>query len=138
MGKRFMALDVGEKNVGVALSDELGILASPYTVLSRYDRIVDKIKDIIEKEDVGELVVGMPYNLVGEIGPQGEKVNAFIEEIRAKIEIPIVLYDERLTSAEAEKLLISADQRREKRRKVIDKVAAAIILQGYLERRRVG
>jgi len=137
---RVMALDVGDKTIGVALSDELGIAAHPLEVIRRTspERDLARICELVEKHQVSEVVVGLPVSLSGEPGPQAEKVKAFVELLRPVLGRPIVLWDERLTTAEAEKMLIAADASRARRKKVIDKLAAALILDSYLARKRAG
>ena len=129
---RTMALDVGEKTVGIAVTDELGISASPRETLRRDGSELDRLERIVKEEGVGEVVVGLPISLNGTLGPSAQKVLAFVETLRTRLEVPIETWDERLTTAEAEKMLIAADTRRAKRRQVIDQIAATLILQGYL------
>lgn len=135
---RTMALDVGEKTVGIAMTDELGITASPRETLRRDGTELDRLLRTIGDEGVGEVVVGLPISLNGTLGPSAQKVLQFVEELRLRLsglEIPVETWDERLTTAEAEKMLIATDTRRAKRRQVIDQIAATLILQGYLRKR---
>ena len=132
---RIIALDVGDKTIGTALSDELGITASPRETLRRDGGEMDRLLRLIAQEEVGEVVVGLPISLNGTLGPQAQKVLQFVEELRGRLAIPVVTWDERLTTAEAEKMLISAHTRRAKRRQVIDQIAASLILQNYLRRK---
>ena len=130
-----MALDFGDKRIGVAISDALGITAQGKGFIKRTD-LRNDLKDIneyIKKYDVTEIVVGMPRNMDGSMGKRAKKTQAFINFLENNLELPINIWDERLTSAEAEKVLIEADVRRDKRKKVIDKLAASIILRSYLE-----
>lgn len=129
---RTIALDVGEKTVGIAATDELGITASPRETLRRDGTELDRLVRLVEHENVGEVVVGLPISLNGTLGPMAQKVLQFAEQLRTRLTIPVVTWDERLTTAEAEKMLISADTRRAKRRQVIDQIAATIILQSYM------
>jgi putative Holliday junction resolvase len=129
---RTIALDVGEKTVGIATTDELGITASPRETLRRDGTELDRLVRLVEHENVGEVVVGLPISLNGTLGPMAQKVLQFAEQLRTQLTIPVVTWDERLTTAEAEKMLISADTRRSKRRQVIDQIAATIILQSYM------
>ncbi len=134
---RYLGLDLGTKTLGLAISDKLGTIASPYKVL-RYTDINLLIKElilIIEKEHIDELVLGLPKNMNGSLGFAAERSMNFKELLESKIEIPIHLVDERLSTMEAEKLLINADVRREKRKKIIDGMAASIILDTYLNRK---
>ena len=130
-----MALDVGEKTVGIALTDELGITASPRETLRRDGRELGLLVDIVAREGVGEVVVGLPISLNGTLGPSAQKVLQFVEQLKQRLTVPVETWDERLTTAEAEKMLIAADTRRSKRRQVIDQIAATLILQGYLRRK---
>lgn len=131
---RKLGIDYGEKRIGVAVSDPLGITAQPVEVVENNPEAVSKINDIINKiENVELIVVGLPKTLKGEIGISAQKVLEFVEIIKKEINIPIVTWDERMTTAAAEKMLISAGLSRGKRKKVIDKAAAAYILQSYLD-----
>ena len=130
-----MALDVGEKTVGVAMTDELGLIASPRETLRRDGRELDRLVEIVEREAVGEAVVGLPISLNGTHGPSAERALQFAALLRERVSISVVTWDERLTTAEAEKMLIAADTRRSKRRQVVDQIAATLILQNYLRSR---
>ncbi|NQT29679.1 MAG: Holliday junction resolvase RuvX [Candidatus Saganbacteria bacterium] len=137
---RTLAIDYGEKRLGIAISDSLGITAQPLAVIERgasFDGDVGYLSKIIEKyPDLGEIVVGLPKTMKGEIGIQAKKVQEFVEALREVLKLSIVTFDERLTTAEAEKSLISAGLSRKKRKKVIDKSAAALILRNYLDTKR--
>ena len=135
---RILGLDVGEKRIGVAISDELGIIASGFDVIKRENdgKDIDSLCDIVLKYKVNEIVVGFPKNMNGTIGPSGFAVKGFVEEFRRKSNVKIKLWDERLTTVAAERTLLEADMSRKKRRKVIDKLAAVLILQGYLDSKR--
>lgn len=136
---RTMGLDVGDKTIGVAVSDELGIAANPVTVIKRTESLkkdIGEIRKIVEEYTIGLIVVGMPLMLNGTVGIQAQKVEAFVEALKRRVNVPVVTCDERLTTAEVERMLIAADQSRAKRREVIDKLAAAVILQSYLDRHR--
>lgn len=133
---RAMALDVGEKRIGVALSDPLKITAQG---LETYHRSILKedvahIWQLIKENDVTELVVGLPKNMDGSLGFKVDDVKFFVEALLKKGEIKIIWIDERLTTVSAERALLEADVSRKKRKAVIDKMAAVIILQSYLER----
>lgn len=135
---RIIGLDVGDKTIGVAMSDELGITAMPVTVISRtgsLKREIGEIRRMVEENGVECIVVGMPFMLDGTKGIQAEKVEAFVEQLRRRLRVPIVTWDERLTTSEVERILIASDQSREKRKKVIDKMAAAVILRSYMDSR---
>ncbi len=129
---RTVALDVGQKTVGIASTDELGITASPRETLRRDGTEFQRLVRLVEQEGVGEIVVGLPISLNGTLGPMAQEVLRFVELLRGRVTIPVVTWDERLTTAEAEKMLISADMRRSKRRQIIDQIAATIILQSYM------
>ncbi|HEU4753676.1 MAG TPA: Holliday junction resolvase RuvX [Armatimonadota bacterium] len=132
-----MALDVGEKTVGIAVSDPLGITASPRETLRRDGSELGSLARLVREEEVGEVVVGLPISLNGTLGPSAQSVLQFVEQLRAALTVPVETCDERLTTAEAEKMLIAADTRRSKRRKVVDQIAATLILQSYLRRREM-
>lgn len=132
---RRLGLDYGDRRIGVALSDELGWTAQALEVIGRTNREEDleRIVRLVEEHRVGEVVVGLPKNMNGTIGPRGEIAMAFAERLRERLDIPVVLWDERLSTVSAERTLVSADVSRKKRKQVIDKMAASIILQNYLE-----
>ena len=135
---RVIGLDVGDKTIGVAMSDELGITAIPVTVISRtgsLKREIGEIRRLAEENGVGRIVVGMPFMLDGTKGIQAQKVEAFVEELRRRLKVPIVTWDERLTTSEVERILIASGQSRMKRKKVIDKMAAAVMLRSYMDSR---
>jgi len=128
---RILGLDVGEKRIGVAISDPYGWTAQSLTTLNRQD--LDKLLELIEKYQVTNIVVGLPRNMNGTYGPQAESIKKFTQNLAKHITVPINFWDERLTTVAAEKTLLEADVSRKKRKKVVDKVAAVFILQGYLE-----
>ena len=131
---RYLGLDLGTKTLGLAISDRLGTIASPYKVL-RYTNeyiLIEELIKIIKEEKVDELVLGLPKNMNGSLGFASERSMNFKKNLEQKINIPIHLVDERLSTVEAEKLLISRDMSREKRKKIIDGMAASIILDTYL------
>lgn len=133
---RILALDVGDRRIGVAICDELEISAHSLLTIDRVTQnYLKQIKDIIEEYNVEEIVIGMPVMMNGTMGIQGEKVSKFVEELKQEISIPVKLFDERLSTKFVEKTLIDADMSRGKRKKVIDKLAAVIILQDYLSSR---
>src|SRR5437667_1046367 len=115
-----MALDVGDRTVGVAMSDELEISASPRVVLPRRGREFDEIERLVTEEGVEEVVVGMPVSLGGFLGPQAEKVGAFIEALGRRLAVPVRAWDERMSTVEAERVLLEADTSRARRKRVID------------------
>lgn len=127
-------MDLGEKRIGVAVSDEFGMTAQPLGVIERsvFDSDVKKIRKLIEDYNVHTVVIGLPRNMDGSLGPQAVKALEYAAELRDTLGIKVVTWDERLTTQQVEKLLISADVRRKGRKKVVDKLAAALILEGYL------
>ena len=135
---RILALDVGDRRIGLATCDELEIVASPRAVLRRDGRELDALERWINEEEIDLVVVGIPYNSEGEIGPQAAKVVRFVESLRQRLRVPVVEWDEHLSTWEAEQLLIEAGERRAERRRVVDKLAAAVILRSFLDHRHQG
>ena len=134
---RYIGLDLGSRTLGVSLSDPSGLIASSYTVIrhnEEYDRLVTEVKKIVEEYKASEIVLGLPKNMNGTIGPKGELSYKFKEMLENSIGIPVNLEDERLTTVEATNLLIKNDTSRKKRNKVVDSMAATIILQSYLDK----
>jgi putative Holliday junction resolvase len=134
-GKRILALDPGTKRIGVALSDELGWTAQPLETFERKSLGVDiaHIKDLVSRHEVREIVVGMPVRLDGRMGPAAQSAQQFLDAVQTGVGIPVVAWDERLTTKAAEQMLIEADVSRKKRKGVVDRVAAALLLKSYLE-----
>jgi putative Holliday junction resolvase len=132
---RILSLDVGEKRIGMALSDALGIIAQQLDTLTRKNEESDfkLIKDILKEKEVAEIVVGFPLNMDGTAGPKAEEINRFVEKLRRQCDIPVKLWDERLTTRQADRLLREADVSRRKRKKLDDKLAAQLILQSYMD-----
>jgi len=134
---RVMGLDVGSKTVGVAISDEMGWTAQAIETIAIDENIkkfgFERIGEIIKEYDVKEIIVGLPKNMNNTIGPRGEASQYYAENLESLFKIPIKLWDERLSTMAAERILLEADVSRKKRKKVIDKMAAAMILQGYLD-----
>ena len=133
---RTLGMDLGTKTLGLAISDKQGIIASPYKLI-KYNNIedaVNEVLEIIEKEKVDNLVLGLPKNMNNSLGFASERSLNFKKLLEEKTDLKIELIDERLSTVEAERMLISNDEKRKNRKKVIDKVAATIILQGYLDR----
>ena len=136
---RYLGLDLGTKTIGLATSDKTGLIASSYKVLHHDNNpkdCLDELKSIIETLDVETLVLGLPKNMNNTLGKRAEATLEFKEFLESNIDIPIYLEDERLTTKSAEAILIKGDTSRKKRKKVIDKVAATIILQSFLDQRR--
>lgn len=134
---RILGLDIGQKRIGLALSDKLGYTAQGLNTLARtdIDRDIEGLKEVIKEYGVEEIVVGFPVNMNGSIGPSAEKIMEFVEILKENIGLPIKKWDERLTSLQAKRVLLQADLSRKKRKKAVDKLAAQLILQGYLENR---
>ena len=132
---RVLGLDVGDKTIGVAVSDPLGFTAQGIKTIQRKGKKTDivELKQICLEYEVDTILVGLPKNMNGTIGPQGEKVIRLSEFIKENIDLPIKFWDERLTSVAAEKAMLEADLSRAKRKKIVDKMAATYILQGYLD-----
>jgi len=135
---RTMGLDIGSHTIGVAISDELGITAQGLKTVKRKSKEEDlkEINTIIKQFEIGKIVVGLPKNMDGTLGKQAEMVFLWIRALKDKIHLPMVTWDERLSTVGASKVLLEADLSRKKRKKVIDKLAAVLILQGYLDRSR--
>jgi putative Holliday junction resolvase len=132
---RYMALDVGDRRIGVALSDPLQILASPLLTIIRTsdEHALLEITGLVNKHEVEKLIVGMPYSLDGTIGPQAEKVLSFKAKVAAQLNIEVVLQDERLSSVTADMKLKETRKRSARLREKIDAAAAAVILQSYMD-----
>jgi len=130
-----MGLDVGERRVGVAIGDELGMISSPLTTVQRRDGDLAELRDLARAKGVDRLVIGLPTGLSGREGPQAAIVRQFAEALRAVLEpvIRIVFWDERLTTAVAERMLQESGAWRRRRKGDVDAIAAAVILQGYLD-----
>ena len=135
---RTLALDVGTKTIGVAVSDELGITANGITTIKRKDLKSDlsELSVIIDEYTPGEIVVGVPYLEDGSVNERGDQILKFSDKIAEAFSLPIVHWDESFSTVHAEEKLIEADMSRKKRKKVIDKIAAVFILQEYLESKR--
>jgi putative Holliday junction resolvase len=133
---RVLGLDIGSKRIGVAVSDELGLTAQGVRTILRKDLESDleEITGLVRLYTVEEIVVGVPYNMDGSEGPAALAVREMMDRLAARVTVPVQEWDERLSTVAAERALLEADLSRAKRRKVIDKVAAVLILQGYLDR----
>lgn len=133
---RILGLDIGTRTVGVAVSDPLGWTAQGITTIKRknYTEDMNEIKKICDQYGVETIVAGMPKNMNGTIGPSGEMVMEFCERLKSVVNIKIEFWDERLTTVAAHKAMLEADLSRAKRQKIVDKMAATYILQGYLDR----
>ena len=136
---RVIALDLGSRRIGVAVSDPSGTVATPHTVLARQaDRATDHrtIGELVRELGAERVVVGLPLSLDGRLGPAGRAAVDEAGELAAALEVPVETYDERLTTVAAERSLMSARMRADARRRVVDKVAAAVLLQSWLDGRR--
>lgn len=135
---RILALDLGDRRIGMAISDPLRHTAGPLMTLERVSRSRDmeRIREVIAEQEVATIVVGMPLDMDGTRGPRARMAGLFIDRVRGATRIPVFEWDERLTTVQAERVLIEGNMRRERRREVIDQVAAVIILQSYLDARR--
>ena len=135
---RALGLDVGQKRIGVALSDPEGILASPLTIVDATDteQAINNISDLCDQYQIERIVVGMPRSMDGTLGKQAEVVQQFVSQLANIIKITIDTWDERLSSIEADRAMIAAGTKKDKKKKLRDAIAAAIILQGYLDRKR--
>ncbi|MEZ7578467.1 Holliday junction resolvase RuvX [Veillonella sp. 27098_8_77] len=133
---RIMALDVGSRTIGIACSDALLLTAQGIETIRRtsLEKDFNRLRELISEYEVHELVVGMPKHLNGTKGDRAEKTEEFVEKMKVVIDLPVTFWDERLSTVMAERQLIAADVSRKKRKVVIDKMAAVVILQGYLDR----
>lgn len=134
---RYLGLDLGGRTLGMALSDATGLIASSYKVVrhnEEYEKLIDSIKEVVEENNVEKIVLGFPKNMNNTIGPKGELSYKFKSMIENKLNKEVILVDERLTTKEATNILIKNDTSRKKRKKVVDSLAATIILQSYLDR----
>jgi putative Holliday junction resolvase len=130
-----MGLDVGDIRIGVAFTDKLLLAAHAYGTIDRRNEkaAIEEIARLARERKVSRIVVGMPYTLRGELGVQGDKVRRFIELLREKVDVPVVEWDERMTTAAADRLLRELEMPGRKRRKLLDQLSAALILQSYLD-----
>ena len=134
---RILAMDYGSRRIGLAVTDELGVTAQGLPTLHRTTKRndFDHLRRTIKQYAVGEIVVGLPLRMSGDFGTQSEKVEAFAEELRARFKRPVHLFDERLTSVEANRVLDEAEISGRRRKGVVDQLAAVLILQAFLESR---
>lgn len=135
---RYLGLDLGTRTLGLSLSDKTGMIATSYKILrhnEEYDKLIIMLKEEIENNEVEALVLGFPKNMNNTVGERGEIALKFKEKLESAFNLPVYMQDERLSTVEAEHLLISNDTSRKKRKKVIDGLAATIILQSYLDRK---
>jgi putative Holliday junction resolvase len=134
---RILALDHGSKRVGVAVSDPMKVIAQPleYIPPEPFADFLARLKEILRDQEVELILIGMPRNMDGSYGPAALKVQEFVAALKSSVTVPIQTWDERLTSAQANRFLIQSNVRRDKRKEKVDKTAAAILLQSYLDSR---
>lgn len=135
-GKKVLALDVGRRRIGLALSDPSGMFAFPRDILPNDNHFFDKLSRLIEEEGIGAVVVGLPVLLSGKEGLQAEETRRFVEELKERVALPVHIQDERLSTTEAERRMREADLSPERRKKNRDAIAAALILESYLHQSR--
>ena len=136
---KYLGLDLGSRRLGISISDITGTIATSYKVIEHneeYDRLLTEIGKIIEEENIKKIVLGFPKNMNNTIGPKGQLSLEFKEKLEEMYKIDVYLQDERLSTKEAENMLIKNNTRRNKRKKVIDKLAATIILQSFLDKEK--
>jgi len=132
---RYLGIDYGEKRIGLAISDITGLIASSLTAIDAEKGVLKQIDLVIAEHSVGEIVVGFPKNMNNTIGEKAKTILEFVDILKKHVQIPVHLWDERLTTKEASRVLIKADVSRKKRKKVIDSMASQLILQGFLDRK---
>ena len=135
---RYLCLDIGDRRIGVAMSDPSGILASPLTIIERNDdrAAIEAIISIVKESEVGGVIIGLPRSLNGSLGTQAQKVTGFTDKLRAALSIPVDFRDERLSTVSARRGMKETMSKKARRETKDDAIAAAIILQNYLEERR--
>jgi putative Holliday junction resolvase len=136
MGERLLGLDIGGRRIGVAVSDEMGTIASPVAMIERRSDVARELRALIARYGASGLVAGLPVSLSGREGPQAAEIRAYADALAAEVALPLAYWDERLTTSIAEQHLIASGIRRSKRKEQVDAVAAAVILQGYLDNLR--
>ncbi len=137
---RILGVDYGLRRIGVAISDPTGSMAQPLVVVENRGNgnDIQRISQLVDEYNVKEVVVGLPISMSGQKGVQAEAVFAYIEKLQDVLNVPVKTWDERLTTSFAERTLVESDVKRGRRKEIIDKVAAAIMLQGYLDSKRAG
>lgn len=136
MPGRMLGLDIGERRIGIAVSDEMGMIASPVGMIQRTGDVSSALRALIRQYNAVRLVAGLPVGLNGREGPQAALVREYTDSLAAEIDVPLDYWDERLSTMVAERSLIAGGTRRNQRKQKIDAVAAAVILQGYLDNQR--
>lgn len=132
-GERYLGLDIGGQRIGVAISDEMGMIASPIAMIRRQSDVAAEVRALVTKYGIAKLVAGLPVGLSGREGPQAAEVREFTDALAAEIGIPLEYWDERMSTSIAEHSLIAQGTKRNKRKLKVDEVAAAVILQSYLD-----
>ncbi len=139
---RYLGLDLGSKTLGVSISDRNALIANGYKTIQYksedYDILIEELKKILDNESISLIVLGFPKNMNNSLGERANKTIQFKDKIESNLNIKVILEDERWTTMQAERMLIEADLSRKKRKKQIDKLAATIILQSYLDKNRKG
>jgi putative Holliday junction resolvase len=132
---RILAIDHGSKRIGIAVSDELKMIAQPleFILAEPFPAFMARLQELIRDKEVESILVGLPRNMDGSYGPAAQKVQEFVVALKDAVNVPIKTWDERLTSAQANRLLIQGNVRRDKRKEKVDKMAAALLLQSYLD-----
>ena len=132
---RVLAIDHGSKRMGIAISDELKMIAQPleYIPAEPFAKFLDRLKEILREKEVELIIIGMPRNMDGSYGPAALKVQEFVAALKSAVALPIQTLDERLTSVQANRFLLEGNVRRAQRKEKVDKTAAALLLQGYLD-----
>jgi putative Holliday junction resolvase len=132
---RILAIDHGSKRIGIAVSDELKMIAQPLEFIPAepFAAFLVRLNELISDKEVESILVGLPRNMDGSYGPAAQKVQEFVEALKGTVGVPIKTWDERLTSAQANRILIQGNVRRDKRKEKVDAMAAAILLQSYLD-----
>lgn len=131
---KYLGIDYGAKRIGLAVSDPTGLIATSLRYVDASSDLLDNIENISKEREIDEIVVGLPKNMNGTLGYRAKETISFVDKLKDRVAIPITFWDERVTTMEAKRLLISADVSRKKRKKVIDGMAAQLILQGFLDR----
>ena len=134
LGHRMLGLDVGTVRIGVAVSDELGIIATPIGFVARGPKDRNAFRKLVDQYRIGELVAGIPRGMSGREGPQAQDVRGYADALAEDLDLTVTYWDERLTTVIAERSLISGGRSRQQRRSEIDSASAAVMLQGYLDR----
>lgn len=135
---RILGLDFGSHRIGIAISDPTGSMAQPLSVIEKRpdDSEIKRILELVDEYNVDEVVVGLPVSMSGEIGAQAQVVLEYVEKLKNELRVPVITWDERLTTSFAERALMESNVKRSRRKEIVDKVAAAVILQGYLDLKR--